>query len=514
MPEQHPARRLGGFVRRWAAATFTLDARSLAAYRIGLGVILIGDCLLRTRDFRLMFVADGIFPLETLAGFHADPTVWSVAFLFDADWWSGVVLALEGLAGVALAAGYRTRIATILGWVALVSVIRRTSPAANAGDLWLACQMFWSMFLPLGARWSVDAWRTQGRDPAAEPAVAVRSVATVALVLQVVAVYLGAGLAKCNPSWFAGDALTHALSVHYYGTPLGMFLGSMPWLARSLQWSVLVGEIGLPLVLVALPSAAVRITIVALSIAFHVAIWLTMTVGLFAVIGIVAWLPLVPAAAWPGSRRTAAPPTRGLGWAASWACGLAGLVAAAAFIHQITPLASRRLPRPLVAAINLCCLPQEWAMFGGVPAREQWVYGRGLLADGSIVDLLRDGKPLEDERPAGGFTTLPHHRWHKFLWVLPQPTVRVFAPAAAAAIARDWNALHQGGRQVVALEIRFGMQQVRDGDGTVHDVILASWPARSATGAGNLERFLEADRSREADHVRETLASGPAAPAE
>ena len=136
-------------------------------------------------------------------------------------------------------------------------------------------------------------------------------------------------------------------------------------------------------------------------------------------------------------------------------------------------------------------------MFGGVSPQEQWVYGRGLLADGSLVDLLRGGRPLEEERPTGGFTTLPHHRWHKFFWVLPTPRVRMFAPPAAAALARDWNARHTGGRQLVALEIRLGMQTVRGGDGTVRDAILASWPARSAAGAGNLERFLEADRARQ-----------------
>jgi hypothetical protein len=496
MPDQHPARRVGGCLGRWAAATFTLDARSLALYRIGLGLILVADCLLRTRDFRLMFAADGMFPLETLIRYHADPTLWSAAFLVAADWWSGVVLATEGLAGVALAAGCHTRIATVLGWIALVSVIRRTSPAVNAGDIWLACQMFWAMFLPLGARWSVDAWRSQSRDPAGQPIVAVRSVASAALVLQLVAVYLGAGLSKCNASWFAGDALAHALSVHDHGTPLGMALGMLPWLTRPLQWSVFVVEIGLPLILLALPSAAVRGSIVAVFIAFHAAIWLAMTVGLFAAIGIVAWLPLIPSAAWTRGRAEAAPAPVGLGRTASWACGLAGLVAGASFIHQVTPLGRRPLPRPVVAAINLCCLPQEWAMFGGVPAQEQWVYGRGLLADGSLVDLLRGGRPLEDERPAGGFTTLPHHRWHKFFWVLPQPRVRIFALPAAAALARDWNARHAGGRQVVALEIRFGMQTVRGGDGTIRDAILAAWPARSADGAGNLERFLDAERVR------------------
>jgi len=488
MPEQHPARRIGALLGQWLAATFTLDARSLAAYRIGLGMLLVADCLLRTRDFRLMFAADGMFPLATLARYHADATLWSLAAAIDATWWSGVVLALEGLAGAALALGYRTRLATILAWVAVVSVIRRTSPATNAGDIWFACQVFWSMFLPLGARWSLDARHRAADEPAIT---AVRSVASAALVLQLAAVYVGAGLSKCNPTWFAGDALSHALSVHDHGTPLGMLLAATPWIARPLQWAVLLGELGMPLILLALPAPRIRGMIVAFFIAFHATIWLTMTVGLFAAIGIVAWLPLIPGPAWPAER-----PARrivGLGRPASLACGLALLVATASFLQQVTPLAALRLPRPLVAAANLCCLSQEWAMFGGVPAQEQWVYGRGLLADGSLVDLLRGGRPLESERPAGGFTSLPHHRWHKFLWVLPRPNVNVFAEPVAAAIARDWNARHDADRRVVTLEIRFGLQPVRGGDGTVRDVLVAAWPARSMAGAGNLDRFLDTE---------------------
>jgi hypothetical protein len=148
-------------------------------------------------------------------------------------------------------------------------------------------------------------------------------------------------------------------------------------------------------------------------------------------------------------------------------------------------------------------------MFGGVPAQEQWVYGRGLLADGSMVDLLRDGRPLEQERPTGGFTSLPHHRWHKFLWVLPRPHVNVFAEPAAAAIARDWNERHDANLRVVAFEIRFGIQPVRGGDGAVRDVLIASWPARSASGAGNLERFLELEQLPPS--ARPTASPDPAA---
>lgn len=75
MPEQHPARLLGARLGRRLAAAFTLDARSLAVYRIGLGLILTADCLLRSRDFLLMFAAEGMFPLETLFRYHADATL-------------------------------------------------------------------------------------------------------------------------------------------------------------------------------------------------------------------------------------------------------------------------------------------------------------------------------------------------------------------------------------------------------------------------------------------------------
>ena len=95
MPMTDPAR---SRLTRWAAAAFTLDARSLAIYRIGLGLLLFVDSLLRTRDFSLMFTPRGIFPLPAIAEYYGDPTNWSVACWHEAAWWSGLVLAMQGLA--------------------------------------------------------------------------------------------------------------------------------------------------------------------------------------------------------------------------------------------------------------------------------------------------------------------------------------------------------------------------------------------------------------------------------
>ena len=134
-------------------------------------------------------------------------------------------------------------------------------------------------------------------------------------------------------------------------------------------------------------------------------------------------------------------------------------------------------------------------MFGTVPPLEQWAYSRGELADGRVIDVLREGRPIEADRPTGGFTSLPHHRWHKLLWILPRPKVRPFAPSVAAALARDWNARHGAEEQVVALEIRFAHRNLAARDGPVQEMLVGAWPDRDSDGTGSLDRFLEADRA-------------------
>lgn len=480
-----PVHRLGVALRDRARATFTLDARSLALYRVALGAILTADSLLRTRDFDLMFGKEGIFPPEVLLRYDADPTRWSLALAGDANLWGGIVLAVEGIAGACLMAGWLTRAATLAAWVSVLSILRRTSPATNAGDAWLACQLFWAMFLPLGACWSWDARRREPRSGATS----VLSIATAALVLQVVAVYLGAGLAKINDSWMSGAALERALSVHDHGTPLGMLVGHARWLTRPMTWAVLAGEVAAPIVLLVWPGPRIRTTIAAAFVLLHAAIWLTMSIGLFAAIGMAAWLPLLPGDLW-GRRDDEGAPA-GLGRAASWICGAALVVACASFLLVSGPWPGPS-PRPLAVAVNLLGLNQEWRMFGEVPPQEQWIYGRAELADGRLVDLLRGGRPLQADRPPGGFSSLEHHRWHKFFWVLPRQHVRVFAAPTAAALARRWNGRHGAAEQVRSLEIRYAQETVTGADDILREEVLAAWPPRT-DGEGNLDRLLRED---------------------
>lgn len=66
----------------------------------------------------------------------------------------------------------------------------------NAGDVILRLLLFWSMLLPLGARWSLDAARAGRRPPDL-----VTGGAAAALLLQVAFIYVFTGLKKTGATW-------------------------------------------------------------------------------------------------------------------------------------------------------------------------------------------------------------------------------------------------------------------------------------------------------------------------
>jgi len=472
---------------------WTLDTRGLAALRVVLGLTLAADALLRAGSSAATLAPDGMLPPGLARAFVGAPWGWSLAFLADGLWCGRLVLALEGAAGLLLAAGFLTPLATTAAWVATVSIVRRTAPMTNAGDVLVAVLLFWGQFLPLGAAWSVDARRRPGAPRQ------VRGPGTVALVLQVAAVYLSAGLSKCNETWFSGDAVSYALSLHDHGTPLGDWVARSGWPAALLSRGTVALELLGPLLACLVP--ATRGWLVVLFVAFHVAIALTMDVCLFPWAGIAAWLALLPGRWW--DRLTPSPRLAGTASAprsamARAACVLALVVAAAAFVHANGPWSDAPAPIWLRRAVQVTFLEQDWRVFGEIRRQRQWTYVEARLADGSVVDLLRGGRPLEPPPPAGGFHSIGDGRLQKLLWEIPKPDRRAFAEAVVARLALDWNARHPSGRRVEVAELRGGRRIEAADPPILQDVLLASWPPRTRDGSGNLDRFLR-DRSVDGD---------------
>ncbi len=78
-------------------------------------------------------------------------------YRFDGSYaWALGSVVLTLLCSILFAIGFRTRFMTVALWVLMTALLRRNQLATDGGDSVARCLLFWSMFLPLGAFWSVD----------------------------------------------------------------------------------------------------------------------------------------------------------------------------------------------------------------------------------------------------------------------------------------------------------------------------------------------------------------------
>lgn len=136
---------------------FSLDLRALAAFRVGLGILLMLDVVMRWPDMRAFVTDAGLLPTGPYVQEFANRLHVSLHLANGFEGWAMLLAVLTFLAGAAIFFGYRTRLAVIAGWILLLSVQNRNPMVLNGGDVLFRCLMFWAMFLPLHARWSVDA---------------------------------------------------------------------------------------------------------------------------------------------------------------------------------------------------------------------------------------------------------------------------------------------------------------------------------------------------------------------
>jgi hypothetical protein len=164
-------------LQRYLSGTFSIDLRTLALFRACLGAVLFVALLSRFCDLGAFHADAGVLPRALLMD---DPLTWSVHFANGTAAFQGALLALQALAAFCLAIGYRARLAVFLSWFLLLSLHNRNPLVLVPGDDLMGWLLFWGMFLPLAARWSVDA--ALGAAPAPEQRVL--SWASAGLVLQ------------------------------------------------------------------------------------------------------------------------------------------------------------------------------------------------------------------------------------------------------------------------------------------------------------------------------------------
>ncbi len=277
---------------------FGADLRSLALMRIGVALILILDLCQRATDLEAFYSDFGVAPRALVL--NSLGSRWFVSFHFLSGVWQleALLLAVAGMFAIALLVGFHTRLATVSCWIFLVSLDVRNFYVLAGGDMLLRAVIFWSMFLPLGAFYSVDhAWS----GPANKTPKRIITWGTLAFSAQIGVLYLFSALGKTGVEWWhEGSALYYALNVDYVGTGFGQWLLHLP--PRLLQyttWATLAFEFVAPFFLFSpwLTGPIRTLTILGI-VGLHGAILLSLLVGIFPFVGIVSILFFLPSWFW------------------------------------------------------------------------------------------------------------------------------------------------------------------------------------------------------------------------
>jgi hypothetical protein len=465
-----------------------IDARALAAFRVYVGLLLCADLLLRARNLRAFYTDAGVLPL----GVHADlyPTLSRISLhaLSGALWWQALLFAVAFAFGIALAAGYRTRLSAVASWLLLASLQARNYAILNGGDTVLLVVLFVALFLPLGRRWSLDA--RAGRTASDEGTAGGRVIGfgTAALLTQVLLIYVTNAVFKLrSEAWMTGEAVPRIFEVERFMILLGPSLSEFTTLLVAVNWAWVAMLLASPLLVLA--TGRLRAALVGLFAGAHVAMRLTMDLGIFSEAMIAGLLVFLPPVVWDRVATAARPLESRLD---GWLTARPRIETAVSPSGPLLPAGLRRgaeraLPVATVvilvvgllwqvAAVGAVATPEaspvdpadhSWKLFApNPPTDDGWYVARGELTSGETVDVYPHAE-TGFERPDHIADTYPNARWRKYLTGLRHGSERRIA-AFAAYLCRTGTEAH--GETVTEVDLTFVRENVRTGERTRHDL--------------------------------------------
>jgi len=469
------------FVReRW----LSIDLRTLGLFRIAFGLCLIANLVDHWAGGNLgrFFSNEGVLTNHYALFSPIQQRVWSLLFAFSRPGEVAVAFSLILVVYVLYTIGWRTKLMQILTLVCFISLLNRNLLLQDGGSFTCSVLAVWTTFLPLGARFSVDAWRAArlagassgetGGDGSsratAAPSLHV-SFVCLALLLQLAAIYGLNAANKSGPTWRGGTAVHYIFWLNSRNTWLaGLVRAHEPaWLSPLLTRGTLVFEWSAPvLALSPVFQTPLRRVLIASMWCFHLGIASLMSLGPFAYAMMAFSLLLLGPNDWrvlePRGRRALSWLAGRLGPVIRGARGLAPLVAtqvlpAASLVTRLPSEARARLRRSahvlregtavllailmfveltlangaIPPALQLKGRPpwmgevlyylriyQTWSMFAPEVPREDGVI---------VVDaVLSDGshldpftdRPPDFERPLGGPCRYDHD-WSEYTYYFP-----------------------------------------------------------------------------------------------
>ena len=275
---------------------FTLDVRSLAIFRILLGIYIVLDAIDKFSLVNPFFSDNGVIP-RSMVDLSAIEYAYhlQISLLSGSEWFGYIFLAILAIFGFLLIIGFKTRIVTVVCWLLFSSLIVRMDAISNSGDTLLIVLLFWAMFLPLGARFSIDSrfekFRIQKR---------VFSAAAIALYIQFALVYITTGIFKGQfLSWHNGTHLYLTFSRFEYMNPIAFLIYPQYELLSFLTHFTLILELFGPLLFfIPIFFLPFRMLGIILFAGLQISIAITMKVAFFPISSLAGILVFIPTEFW------------------------------------------------------------------------------------------------------------------------------------------------------------------------------------------------------------------------
>lgn len=360
---------------------FTFDLRSLALFRIGLGLTILLDLALRAPDFRFFFTDAGPVPLQALVrDTLTGQTGFSLYFLSGYGAWPYLLYLATALLATALTAGWRVSKVTPWLWLLCLSMQTRAPLALNSSDRLLLSFLFFGCFLPWDRVWAVggDGTRWEGTTRVYHPA-------AVAILGQMAMMYLMAFSYKWNTVWFHdGSALYQTLLSAQYAR--STWLLPYPELCRWATYAVVFWE-GVGGLLLLTPWPRVRTFSLLVFAFFHLGTGVLLDIGLFPLVCCLGLLACVPSWVYHGAAVS--------GQVQPISCSRPErfVIAGAFALILVGNVGQRAVPEYEQSWLRKVCsltgFEQRWALFAPPRPSDVWYVAVATYKDGSRRDLYR-----------------------------------------------------------------------------------------------------------------------------
>lgn len=251
--------------KRIAESFLRIDPRSLGLFRIAMALVLIGDLFRRWVWLRVFYSNDGVLPNHNhIFNLRDKAQVWSFLHAFSTPGENFFAFSLILLVYIGFLIGWKTRVFHALSLISLVSLGSRNILLENQGNYAATALVFFTLFLPLGSRYSVDECRAEmgkGDEKSADdlndrkgptdaeivaersPGWSPMSLAALAVTVQIALILLSSAFWHRNETWTSGQALYRALFVERWASDLGaMMRNAPPGLLRGLSYLLLAAE--------------------------------------------------------------------------------------------------------------------------------------------------------------------------------------------------------------------------------------------------------------------------------